>query len=493
MKPRPFIAAALSIVAMLMCLVLRSQPFAIAQGGVTIRVSIASDGTQGNGASVNSAMSADGRYVAFVSSATNLVAGDTNGYDDVFVHDRQTGQTTRVSVHSNGAQGNNRSSLDAMPAISADGRYVAFVSRASNLVDGDTANAYDVFVHDRQTAQTTRVSIHSNGAQGDASASYIAECAISADGRYVAFSSHASTLIGTDTNSDSQCDVNCDRNGAQDIFIHDRQTAQTSRVSISSAGAEADSDSYWPAISADGRYVAFYSRATNLVSGDTNETWDVFVHDRQTGQTTRVSVSSNGTQANAESRGLVISGDGRYVAFESQASNLVSLDYNGALDIFVHDRQTGQTTRASVASDGAEANLGGRYPAISADGRYVAFVSQSNNLVSGDTRNFFDVFRHDQETGETIRVSVASDGTQGSGDSGWSYMRSMPSLSAEGRSVAFHSSAHNLVTNDTNGTEDVFVHEPGAEPTPTPTATTAPTPTPTATPQFRVYLPLILR
>jgi Tol biopolymer transport system component len=146
-----------------------------------------------------------------------------------------------------------------------------------------------------------------------------------------------------------------------------------------------------------------------------------------------------------------------------------------------------------VASDGAEANLGGRYPAISADGRYVAFVSQSNNLVSGDTRNFFDVFRHDQETGETIRVSVASDGTQGSGDSGWSYMRSMPSLSAEGRSVAFHSSAHNLVTNDTNGTEDVFVHEPGAEPTPTPTATTAPTPTPTATPQFRVYLPLILR
>ena len=176
---------------------------ALAAAGDTTRVSVASDGAQGNGYSYHPSISADGRYVAFESYATNLVSGDTNGYIDVFVHDRQGGGTTRVSVTSDGAQGGTGS---WNPSISADGRYVAFMSAASNLVSGDTCCS-DIFVHDRQSGQTTRVSVASDGAQGNNHSWYPS---ISADGRYVAFHSYASNLVSGDTNS------------APDVFVHDR-------------------------------------------------------------------------------------------------------------------------------------------------------------------------------------------------------------------------------------------------------------------------------
>jgi Tol biopolymer transport system component len=281
------------------------------------RVSVSSSGVQANGESNSPAISSDGRYVAFDSDASNLVSGDTNGRRDVFVHDRQTGQTTRVSISSGGVQGN---AVSVAPTISADGHYVAFNSVSSTLVSGDTNNESDVFVHDRQTGQTTRVSVSSSGAQGNFGSG---SQAISADGRYVAFLSSATNLVSGDNN------------GNADVFVHDRQTAITTRVSISSGGAEANGSSYEPVISADGRYVAFHSYATNLVSGDTNGERDVFVHDRQTGQTTRVSVSSGGVQASGASVEAAISGDGRYVAFDSWVSNLVSGDTNNTGDVFV--------------------------------------------------------------------------------------------------------------------------------------------------------------
>ena len=159
----------------------------------------------------------------------------------------------------------------------------------------------------------------------------------------------------------------------------------TTRVSVASDGTQSNNSSYNPSISANGRYVAFESEATNLVRGDTNNFRDIFVHDRQTGQTTRVSVASDGTQANGHSYDPSISADGRYVAFASLANNLVSGDTNDQQDIFVHDRQTGQTTRVSVASDGTQASGHSFNPSISADGRYVAFVSSASNLVGGDT------------------------------------------------------------------------------------------------------------
>ncbi|MBX3059677.1 MAG: PD40 domain-containing protein, partial [Anaerolineae bacterium] len=268
-----------------------------------------------------------------------MVSDDTNGHKDVFVYDLQTGQTSRVSVASDGTHGN---SYAAYPSISADGRYVTFVSDSSNLVSGDTNGSADIFVHDRQTAQTSRVSVASDGSQAN---SFSELPSISADGRHVVFSSEASNLVSDDTN------------GYWDIFVHDRQTGQTSRVSIASDGTEGNERSWYQSyISADGRYVVFSSDASNLVGGDTNNEMDVFVHDRQTGQTSRVSVASDGTQANMLAGADSISGDGRYVVFSSMASNLVSGDTNGDVDVFVHDQQTGETSRVSIASDGTQGN-----------------------------------------------------------------------------------------------------------------------------------------
>ncbi len=222
----------------------------------------------------------------------------------------------------------------------------------------------------------------------------------SADGRYVAFASFASNLVPGDTNS------------LTDVFVHDRQTGKTTRASVDSAGGEANGISILPAISADGRFVTFTSFASNLVPGDTNSLTDVFVHDRQTGKTTKVSVDSAGGEANGISFNHVISADGRFVAFTSLASNLVPGDHNGLRDIFVHDRQTGETTRVSVDSAGGEANGSSMFPAISADGRFVAFTSFAFNLVAGDHNGLRDVFVQDRQTGETTRVNADSAGGQ---------------------------------------------------------------------------------
>ncbi|MPV87016.1 hypothetical protein GCU85_09795 [Cardiobacteriales bacterium ML27] len=319
-------------------------------------------------------MSADGRYVAFSSRGTNLVAGDTNSVQDIFVHDTQTGATTRVSVDSSGVEGDSHS---YNPSISADGRYVAFQSNATNLVVGDTNGAADIFVHDTQMGVTTRVSVDSSGVASD---SYSSDPSISADGRYVAFWSNATNLVAGDMN------------GTADVFVHDTQTGNTTRVSVDSSGVASDSYSSDPSISADGRYVVFSSDATNLVAGDTNGTRDIFVHDTQTGVTTRVSVDSSDIGGDDFSQVPSISADGRYVAFQSSATNLVAGDTNGVADVFVHDTQTGVTTRFSVDSNDLESNNGSYNPSISADGRYVAFDSFATNLVADDTNGRRDVF-----------------------------------------------------------------------------------------------------
>jgi Tol biopolymer transport system component len=301
---------------------------AIAMRNSTERVSVDSAGNQANkGSPAGSAISAHGRYVAFWSYADNLVPGDTNGRDDVFVHDRKTGITTRVSVDSAGNQGNG-GSFD--PAISADGRYVAFASEANNPVPDSPIVDSDIFVHDRKTGITTMVSVDSAGNQASYGGNY--DPAISAHGRYVAFTSYADNLVPADTN------------GGSDAFVHDRKTGITTRVSVDSAGNQADNGriydlSYGPAISADGRYVAFNSHADNLVPADTNGGSDVFVHDRKSGITTRVSVDSTGAQAGYHSFSPAISADGHSVTFYSRATNLVADDTNNQPDIFVHDRR----------------------------------------------------------------------------------------------------------------------------------------------------------
>src|SRR5215211_1684347 len=294
-----------------------------------------------------------------------------------------SGTTERISIDGAGNQGD---SASFAPAISTDGRDVAFISAASNLVPGDTGHR-DVFVHDREAGITERVSVDSAGNEGNAVELESLAVAISGDGRYVAFRSYRSDLVPGDTNGSPCCSA--------DIFVHDRQSGTTERVSVDSAGNQADpdglgggADNAYPSISADGRYVAFLSSASNLASGDTNGTYDAFVHDRQAGTTERVSVDGGGNEGNGAS-GLTtaISGGGRYVAFGSQASNLVGGDTNGTTDSFVRDRQAGTTERVSVDSAGNEGDGRSLASAISADGRFVAFGSYASNLVPGDTND----------------------------------------------------------------------------------------------------------
>jgi Tol biopolymer transport system component len=345
--------------------------------GPTTRVSVDSLGRQADGPSSSAAISANGRFVAFESDATNLVAGETNHFTDVFVYDLTTGKTTRVSVDSAGRQANGPSSS---AAISADGRFVAFESDATNLVVGDTNGKRDVFVHDLVTRTTSRVSVDSVERQAN-SPSF--GPVISADGRYVAFESAATNLVPGDTN------------GLSDIFVRDLMAGTTTRVSVDSAGRQANGPSYRPAISADGRYIAFESAATGLVPGDTNGLSDIFVRDLMTGKTTRVSVDSLGRQANGPSYSPAVSADGRFVAFESDASNLVPGDSNLRRDVFVRDLMAGTTTRASVDSAGRQANGSSSGASISGDGRFVVFDSDAFNLVPNDTNGKRDVFVHD--------------------------------------------------------------------------------------------------
>ena len=386
------------------------------------RVSVASDGSEGNKESFISAISASGQYVAFESLASNLVAGDTNESSDIFVHDRTTGITWRVSIASDGNQGNGGS---ANPAISSDGRYVVFQSAASNLVLGDTNDREDVFVYDRTTGETTRVSTSSTGSQGN---DHSALPYISADGRFVSFLSEASNLEPGDTNN------------SRDVFVHDRMTGQTSRVSVAPDGNQWDYTSHYHSISADGRYVMFYSVSNELTPPD----FGIFVHDRVTGQVTRVIATvASGVQT--------VGPDGRYVAFSSEASNLEPGDTNDKIDVFVHDRTTGITERVSVASDGNQASDHSSDPSISADGRFVVFDTRASNLVSGDTNEDSDIFVHDRTAGVTARISIISDGSEGSDKS------SHASISSDGRYVSFLSAASNLVPGDTNEVEDVFI------------------------------------
>lgn len=429
------------------------------------RISVDSAGTQTNGASSKNSISSDGTYVVFTSSASNLVDGDTNGFKDIFIRDRNTGTTTRVSVDSAGAQSNGDS--DA-PTISSDGRYVAFESSASNLVTGDTNTVSDIFVRDRTLGTTTRISVKTGGTQSD---DHSFQPAISSDGRYVAFHSAATNIVTGDTNN------------VTDIFVHDRTLATTTRVSVATGGAEGNNYSLHPAISGDGRYIAYSSVASNLVSGDTNAVSDVFLHDRVLATTIRISVASAGTEGDAMSVHPGMSRDGRYIGFESDATNLVALDTNAKRDIFVHDRELQVTTRVSVASDGTQSNnnsgdsVDTQNIKISLDGQYVVFKSQASNLVTGDTNGVIDVFVHDRQTVITKRVSVASTGDQANNVSYY------PAITDSGQYISFYSYASNLVSGDTNGYGDVFVYNRDAvAPTPTPTLSPTPTLTPTPTP-----------
>jgi Tol biopolymer transport system component len=441
----------LSSVLGLACLVAAAGSSATTETGAgdaaTTLESLGTGGVQGNLYSYAAGISADGRYMVFNSDATNLVPGDSNERSDGFVRDRVSGETVRVSVSSSGAQANAGTDPfggSHVYGIDASGRYVVFVSDASNLVASDTNGVPDVFLHDRVTGATSRVSLTSDGGQADGASG---SPAISADGRWVAFVSSASNLTAGDTNRRS------------DVFVHDRLSGKTQRVSLSSNRRQANGDCEEPAISAHGRYIAFATNASNLVAGDSNRLEDIFVHDRRTGQTRRVSVTSSakqsaGSPTHSGSNAPSISANGRYVACHSDASNLVSGDTNGVFDVFVHDRRTGQTRRASIGHHGQQANaesLGA--PVISGDGRWVAYASLASNLVAHDSNDITDVFLRDRLGHRTLLASLSDTGQQGNDAS------TPAALTPDGRYLAFTSWAGNLVPHDESPGPDVFVRD----------------------------------
>src|SRR5215207_2130807 len=369
----------------------------------TERVSVDDNGNQANGHSNDPSISSDGRYVAFISEASDLVANDTNGLKDVFVHDLQAGTTQAVSVNSSGALANGES-YDT--DISDNGR-VAFVSEASDLVAGDTNEWWDYFVRDLQSGTTERVNVDESGNQVGHGVGVILAISISANGRYVAFTTSAPYLDPDDPGDHWDGFV-------RDLDPVEGQTQTIWRVAYDASGA--------PRISDDGR-VVFTSYATKLVANDTNGFYDIFVRDLPAGTIDRVSVDRDEKQANGRSLWAPsISSDGRYVAFVSEATNLVAGDTNGYRDVFVRDLQAGTTEQVSMGRCATQAN-GGSFvdPSISSHGRFVAFSSGASNLVADDTNMGGDVFVRDRLTesdtlpSECIAPTTTASASTGSG------------------------------------------------------------------------------
>jgi Tol biopolymer transport system component len=439
---RRVLALALPVVAL-------SAAPAAAQNPIT-RASVGPAGNEGkkdSGALSRPAFSRDGRFLAFDSNAGNLVGGDSNGVADVFVKELATGALVRVSVASNGTQGDRDS---AGPSLSGDGRFVAFHSFATNLVSGDTNKSVDVFLHDRDpdgngifdegNGVTTCVSVSSGGTLGN---SQSLGAAISDDGRYVAFQSSSTNLVAGDTNQRT------------DVFLRDVVAGTTIAISVDVTGTTLANDwCYLPVISGDGALVAFPSSASNLVAGDTNGWLDVFVRDWGAGTTVRASVDSAGVEGNGESYDPSLSGDGSVVVFTSWATNLVPIDVNGMFDVFVHEVATGVTSLVSIDSNANQGNSNSFRPWLSSDGSVVAFESWADDFAAGDQNNQSDVFVHERAAAVTTCVSFNGVGLGCNGTGSH-----FPCISGDATKIAFVADSDNLVVADGNAKSDVFVHD----------------------------------
>jgi RHS repeat-associated protein len=394
-------------------------PAAVATSPATELVSANPSGGPGGGDgwSNRSDVSGDGRYVTLQWRPPNLVPGDTNGSEDVFVRDRGTGQTHLVSLSSTGEQGNGAS---AIPEISADGRYVAFESSATNLVPGDTNAHGDVFVRDLEAGRTVRASVDGAGNELPYGGNIYG---YSDDGRHVLFY------------------------GFDKLRVWDMGTGRSTPVA---------DDAFYGAISADGNLVVYDSDLDDIVPGDDNEVDDVFLVDVAAGETTRISVPPVPGPFTRGSFEPSISGDGRYISFESYDA-YVPEDTGDDSQLYVHDRVTGTTTLASANAAGEPANGFVSWARLSGDGRYLSYDTNASNLVPGDTNDDWDIFVKDRLTGQVSRASVGPAGGQADDGSG------LASISADGQHVSFFSSAHNLTASQI-ATPEIYVHGPPVPP-----------------------------
>lgn len=407
-------------------------------------------------------VSANGRYVAFVSDATDLAVNDNNNGSDVFVRDRLSGQTILVSVNAAGTGTANQRST--APTITSDGRFVVFISPASDLVTDDAASLIheDVYIRDLQLGVTKLVSRNFAGtARGNGTSGFFDPLGISDDGRYVVFTSTSTDLTATP-----------DNNNQQDVFVRDTQTNTTKLISINQSGTGTGNNvSNLAVITPDGRFVAFTSQARDLIPLDIGFRRQVFVRDLQTNTTKLVTrnrlgtAGGNGDVDPGVERNLAISDDGRFIAYTSDASDMVANDTGSTRDLFVTDTQLETTSLVNINKDGLPPTSGtsGRF-AMTPDGRHIAFISGADNLVNNDTNQQQDVFVRDLQTNTTTLISVNQSGnaagTIGSIDSFFINFFAKLSISNDGRYVSFAISANNLTaTPDSNGSLDVFVRD----------------------------------
>jgi Tol biopolymer transport system component len=405
-------------------------------GADTTLISRRSQKNPSNGASGEPATSETGQFVAFRSSATNLDSDRCdNGVNHIFVSDRNTGTIRCISLNSNGREGDQDS---VAPSISADGQFIAFTSTAANLADDKCDNGFShIYVRDRTTGTTRCVSVNSNGHEGN---QHSHAPSISADGTLIAFDSSATNL------ADNKCD-----NGFNHVFVHDLTAGTTECVSVRSDGDEGNGDSFDPSISGDGRVVVFQSRATNLAARCDNGNSHIYMRNLVTGDTTCISVNNDGDQSNGNSALARISGDGRFVAFQSDPTNFTARCSNGLTHIFVRDTVEDRTTCASIDDRGNQGNNDSVQPSISSDGRFVAFSSAASNLTGNRcTAGNLQVFVRDRADEKTKCASVGPKNVEGNSES------INPSISANGALVTFESDSNNLVKKDTNGLRDVF-------------------------------------
>ncbi|HEX2177643.1 MAG TPA: CARDB domain-containing protein [Nocardioidaceae bacterium] len=410
--------------------------------GVTDQVSVSSAEEDGNGSVFDAepSISADGRYVVFASDADNLVPDDTNDAVDVFVRDRLSGTTERVSVTSNGKEGElgAGSSLGVGQSITADGRYVTFSSTA-DLAAGDNDPDSDVFVHDRTTGETTRVSVASDGTEASGQGPSISD-----DGRIVAFVSDSVVL------NDSSFPT-------RQMFVHDRQTGVTERISEAPDGTVANRGTgFGPYLSADGRFVYFGSSATNLVpvQGERDDTVDAFLYDRQTDTMAAITshIDADSFVTNKALPGG-ISPNGRYVTFTAGSDGFITPDDNDfSDDAWLVDTQTDPFTYTLVSRNdaGAQANEESNAGPVSNDGNLVAFESRGTNL-DGPTRFGFHIYLRDVQAGTTRVVSVAPDGGEFGRES------RQPAMTPDGRVVGFHNPFFDTYVRDMRPAADLAV------------------------------------
>jgi len=440
-------------------------------------------GAGADGESYQPSTSAEGRFVAFASAADNLSPEDNDRWTNVFVRDKLTHTTSYVS-RATGALGAATDTDSSDPSISADGRFVAFVSSADNLSAACDTTVGNIFVRDLRTNTTTYLS-RATGADGTAGDGNSFDPSISADGRFVAFASDADSVSDQDTNTTT------------DVFVRDLQTHTTRYVTraTGAAGSAGDGESLDPSISADGRFVAFRSEADSLSSEDDDTIPNVFVRDLQTNTTTYVSRATGAAGTAGGGIDPSISADGRSVAFASAADNLSSEDNDAVGNVFVRDLPTNTTTYVSRATGptGMPGDDSSFEPSISGDGRWVAFSSFAHNLNSDDHSFFADVFLRDLQTNTTTYLSRATGPAGAPGDA----TSFDPSISADGRFVAFFSDADSLSGEDSNAVSNVFLRQvldaapPPPTPTPTPTPPFYPTPTPVSPPTNDNVKPLI--